>query len=215
MSDKKISIDEETGQPVVSSVCSARVAERNIDELIGLCKGIMADGSIIQTEAEFLLHWMEANQSAAHQWPANVLYSRINDYLSDGVLDESEKEELFLLLKQITGGESISESVQSMATTLPLDMPPPDIKFEEHIFCLTGTFTVGSRDKVTKLIESKGGRCVKAPTQKTDYLIIGIVGSRDWIHSTHGRKIETAMEWRDSGEVAISIVSEEHWIKFI
>ncbi|MFY9141486.1 BRCT domain-containing protein [Sulfuricurvum sp.] len=215
MGDKKIILNEETGQPIVAAICSARIAERNIDELIGLCKGIMADGSIVQAEADFLLKWMESNQSAAHQWPANILYSRIEGYLSDGILDDSEKEELFTLLKQITGGNNITDMVQSMATTLPLDTPPPIIEFEKRIFCLTGAFTVGSRDKVTKLIESKGGKCVKAPTLSTDYLVIGIIGSRDWIHSTHGRKIETAMEWRDTGEVQISIVSEEHWIKFV
>ncbi len=215
MGDKKIALDAETGQPIVTAICSARIAERNIDELIGLCKGIIADGSIVHSEAQFLLQWMEMNQNAAHQWPANVLYSRISEYLSDGILDDSEKEELFALLKQITGGEKVADTVQSMTTTLPLDTPPPIIQFEDRIFCLTGTFTIGSRDKVTKLIESKGGKCVKAPTMKTDYLIIGIVGSRDWIHSTHGRKIETAMEWRDSEQAPIQIISEEHWIKFI
>jgi len=215
LNNKKIISNKETGQPIVATISSARIAERNIDELIGLCKGMIADGSIVQAEADFLLHWMEANQSAAHQWPANILYSRVKEYLADGVLDETEKEELFTLLKQITGGENVADTVQSMASNLPLDTPPPDIEFENRIFCLTGTFTVGSRDNVTKLIESKGGKCVKAPTQKTDYLIIGIIGSRDWIHSTHGRKIEMAMELRDTGEVSIRIISEEHWIKFI
>lgn len=215
MNNKKIISNKETDQPIVATICSARIAERNIDELIGLCKGIMADGSIVQAEADFLLKWMETNQNAAHQWPANILYSRVREYLADGVLDEIEKEELFTLLNQVTGGKNVVDTVQSMSSNLPLDTPAPDIEFENRIFCLTGTFTVGSRDNVTKLIESKGGKCVKAPTQKTNYLIIGIIGSRDWIHSTHGRKIEMAMELRNTSNVSIRIISEEHWIKFI
>lgn len=193
---------------------SIRLHERNIDELIGICKGIIADGSIVQKEAEFLLQWMESNQDAAHVWPANVLYERIRLHLSDGVLDPDDQQDLLNLISQITGGKQ-PQSVHSMTSTLPLDNPAPDVEFDGRVFCLTGTFTVGSRDNVTKLIESKGGKCVKAPTLSTDYLVIGIVGSRDWIHSTHGRKIEAAVTIRDSGKTGISIVSEEHWIKFI
>jgi len=206
--------DFETEQPALSVINLARRADRNIDELIGICKGVIADDVVSQKEAEFLLSWMESNQDAAHQWPANILYERIRLHLSDGVLDESESTDLLNLIKQITGGESI-ETVPSMSSTLPIDQPQPDIMFEDRLFCLTGAFTVGTRDSVAKLIESKGGKCVKNPTLKTDYLIIGLIGSRDWIHSTHGRKIEEAVSMRDSGKSSISIVSEEHWIKFV
>lgn len=41
--------------------------------------------------------------------------------------------------------------------------------------------------------------------------MIGYVGSRDWIHSSYGRKIEKAMEiTRKGGNLAI--VSEEWWV---
>lgn len=215
MNDRIIRLNAETGQPIVKVLSAARRSDRNIDELIGICKGIIADGTIVQSESEFLLNWMENNQDAAHQWPANILYERIGQYLLDGVLDPDESNELIELLKKITGGEKIAEEVQSMASSLPLDIPAPDIIFKGSIFCLTGTFTVGSRDKVTKLIEEKGGACVKSPTFETDYLIIGLIGSRDWIHSTHGRKIEAAVNNKEDGKSNISIISEEHWIKFI
>lgn len=214
MNYKEVILDPDTAQPVSNIICAARRAERNIDELIGICKGIIADGNLVQSEAEFLLQWMETNQNAAHEWPANILYERIGLYLSDGVLDDVEKNDLLKLIKQITGGETL-EIAQNMTSTLPLDDPMPHIEFNGRVFCLTGGFTVGSRDNVAKLIEGKGGRCVKAPTLTTDYLVIGIIGSRDWIHSTHGRKIETAVTLRESGKTPISIVSEEHWIKFI
>lgn len=214
MESKKITLDPDSAQPVLNVISAARRAERNIDELIGICKGVIADGEVSQSEAEFILKWMESNQDAASVWPANVLYERISIYLSDGFLDNEEKEDLLKLITQITGGK-IHDQISSMTSSLPLDHPQPMIEFEERIFCLTGAFTVGSRGNVTKLIESKGGKCVKNPTLKTDYLIIGIIGSRDWIHSTHGRKIEEAVSMRESGKASISIVSEEHWIKFI
>lgn len=215
MRNEDVRLDAITGQPVIEVLSAARRSDRNIDELIGICKGIIADGTIVQSESEFLLEWMEKNQDAAHQWPANVLYERINQYLSDGVIDKEESEELMTLLKKITGGEKIAEEIQSMSSSLPLDIPAPNIIFKGSIFCLTGTFTVGSRDRVTKLIEEKGGKCVKSPTLDTNYLVIGLIGSRDWIHSTHGRKIEAAVNNKEDGKSKISIVSEEHWIKFI
>ncbi len=214
MDYKKIILDPGTAQPVLNVIGAARRAERNIDELIGICKGVIADGEVSQPEAEFILKWLESNQDAASAWPANILYERIRLHLSDGFLDNDEKQDLLKLITQITGGDA-PEEISSMASSLPLDNPQPNIEFAERVFCLTGSFTVGSRDNVTKLIESKGGKCVKNPTLSTDYLIIGIVGSRDWIHSTYGRKIESAVEIRESGKTSISIVSEEHWIKFI
>lgn len=214
MESKKIALDPYSSQPVLNVISAARRAERNIDELIGICKGVISDGEVSQSEAEFILKWMESNQDAASVWPANVLYERISLYLSDGFLDNDEKEDLLKLITQITGGEAPGQ-ISSMTSSLPLDNPPPVIEFEERVFCLTGAFTVGSRDNVTKLIESKGGKCVKNPTLSTDYLVIGIIGSRDWIHSTYGRKIEAAVSIRDSEKTTISIVSEEHWIKFI
>ena len=32
----------------------------------------------------------------------------------------------------------------------------------------------------------------------TDYLIIGCIGSTDWIHTCYGRKIEKAKQWQQT-----------------
>ena len=34
---------------------------------------------------------------------------------------------------------------------------------------------------------------------QTDYLVIGILGSEDWIHTSYGRKIEKAIEIKQKG----------------
>jgi hypothetical protein len=39
---------------------SKRVSDRNIDELIGLARGILADGKVDQQEAEYLQKWLIA-----------------------------------------------------------------------------------------------------------------------------------------------------------
>ena len=42
--------------------------ERGINELVGLCKGILADGRVDPNEAIFLKSWLEANEEVAHVW---------------------------------------------------------------------------------------------------------------------------------------------------
>ncbi|MEQ9007661.1 MAG: BRCT domain-containing protein, partial [Ekhidna sp.] len=146
--------------------------------------------------------------------PANVLYQRIEEMLADNVLDAEEQKELLQTLMDLTGEPTIHGSVNSMATSLPLTTPDPAIDFEGRIFCLTGKFVTGTRRQCESLVLERNGSLKKSPTKDTDFLVIGVVGSTDWIHSTHGRKIERAVELKESG-TNIAIVSEEHWVRFL
>lgn len=51
-------------QPLNAAYRSQAVANRQVDELIGIVKGVMADGMVHQGEAEFLLLWMRTNNGA-------------------------------------------------------------------------------------------------------------------------------------------------------
>jgi hypothetical protein len=62
------------------------------------------------------------------------------------------------------------------------------------------------------LEDNLGGKVVGAPSSLTDYLIIAQLGSKDWMHSTHGRKIEKAVKLRDEDNAKIAIISEKHWL---
>jgi len=198
------------GQPVVRKFNTDRLIDRAIDELIGICKGIIIDKSISDEEVQFLIHWLEVNKDQAHIWPASVLVDRINYFLSDNVIDAQEKEDLLNILTQVSG----SSDIANMSTSLPLCSPAPDIVFNARRFCLTGKFLYGPRKKCEYEIITRGGQAQSAPTQETDYLIIGCIGSTDWIHSTHGRKIEYAIELKSKGS-PIAIISEEHWSNFL
>ena len=192
----------------------ARLNDRKIDELIGLCKGIIADGAIAEAEAEFLQQWLLNNKEVKDHWPANVIYSRIARMLLDNKMDDEEERELLVTLLDVTGGPTIQKNINSMSSTLPLCNPAPTVIFENRLFCMTGKFLVGTRAQVEATIESLGGMTTSNPTMKTHYLVIGSVGSADWVHSTHGRKIEEAIKYREKGK-PISIISEEHWCSFL
>lgn len=202
-----------------------RINDRAVDELLGLCRGVLADGEVNQAEAEFLLGWIEGHRDVADQWPANVLYERLIRMLKDGVLDLDEQQELLGVLIELTGvmlsdstGKTVVPGVKPMpistSTKLPLSIPAPDIIFQGNTFCLTGIFATGTRKECESLVSERGGLLAKNPTLKTDYVVIGIVGNNDWIHSSYGRKIERAVEIsHQNGHLAI--VSEEHWQTFL
>lgn len=187
-----------------------RIEDRLIDELIGISRGVIADDRVDESEAIFIGQWIETHREIADKWPVNVLYARIKELLKDGRLDSAEQLELLNTLKDITGG-GISLVEPTKSTTLPLTQPEPEVKFEGAVFALTGKFVFGSTGECEEVIEALGGSIVPVPTAETDYLIIGEMGSPDWIHSAFGRSIEHAMELRERGH-EIAIVSEEHWV---
>lgn len=188
-----------------------RLAGRSLDELIGLCRGIVADGEVTAAEAKFLYEWMESSRALVGEWPASVLFRRVHEMLVDHALDPSEQMELLGLIDDIVGDRiQLPSGAVSASTSLPLDNPAPAIEFSGKYFCVTGRFIYGSRKQVTGQIESRGGLIHGGARKSTDYLVVGVVASRDWIHSTHGRKIQEAVDFRDSG-CPVRIVSEIHW----
>lgn len=199
------------GQPLIRAYRSEAVAERKIDELIGIIKGVLADGNVSQGEAEFLLQWMNSNRDAAAVWPASVLYPRIEAALADGVLDSDEEKELLDLLLATVGGNTAPQIGESSdATTLPISRPVPQIVFLERTFCFTGKFYSGTRDWCHQQVILRGGLPADSITKKLHYLVIGEIGSRDWLHSTYGTKIQKAASYA-AGGAPLMIVSEEHW----
>ncbi len=201
------------GQPVNRYLARARIADRQIDELIGICKGVLADGLVFKEEVDFLLRWMESNRGVAEQWPVNVLYSRLLQAVQDGVIDSDEEREIIDMLLSVTGGVPDPAQSDDPSAALPLDDPQPVIEFDQRLFCVTGKFVSGTREEVVACITDLGGLFKSSVQKKTDYLVIGELASRDWIHAPYGRKIEKAIEIKQSGG-GVMIVSERHFLSY-
>lgn len=195
---------------------SSNQEDQSVNELIGIARGITSDGIVNKSEAEYIVKWLNNHASMIDKYPFNILFRRVNDMLSDGMIDEDERTELFELLTAMTGGTPLSEDIKSMATTLPLDQPMPvPITIKGNTFCLTGQFAAGTRAKLHSVILDIGGYIDNNVTKKTDFLVIGYIGNENWAFSSHGRKIEKAVEYRDNKGTGLSIVSEDHWIGFL
>ena len=197
------------GQAPAPGIRAAAVVGRQVDELVGLIKGVLADGAVAEAEARFLLDWLAANAGAREAWPANVIYPRLLRALSDDHLDADEESEILALLVSAVGGNATARGEASMSTALPITRPEPPVIFAGRAFAFTGKFYSGTREWCEAQVAARGG-AIAGISRKLDFLVIGEIGSRDWIHSTHGRKIEKAVELRDGG-APLAIVSERHW----
>jgi len=210
---KKENIIDDQGQPKVAFNVDA-LEDRHIDELIGICRGITADDIIVKEEASFLMSWLDSHRDRVNKYPFNILYTRLKEMLSDGILDSEEEAELIEIIKSLTGDNKKDTPVHQKSTSLPLTHPEPEIIIEGKSFVFTGVFTVGTRKKCEEIVCDLGGEMHKTIKKTTDYLVIGDIGSDHWVHSTHGRKIEKAVQYQEKG-VDIKIISEHTWIKYI
>lgn len=185
------------------------ISDRQIDTLIGLSKGFIADGKVNQTEAEFLMNWLiQSRQSSENPIILNLL-EKVSAMLADGILDDNESSELLKLIHKFTGDPSdFGELAKS--TTLPINNPVPPIIFPNRSFLFTGTCVYGTRKQCQAAIETLGGINAKSVTKALNYLVIGTYVTDSWVHESYGRKIEKAMGYRDDG-VPLVIIKEEHW----
>lgn len=187
----------------------ARLNDRQVNELVGLARGLIADGMVNRAEAEYLEKWLVANRDVSTNPVTANLLSRVHSMLSDGIFGEDEAKELFETLRKFTGGDfELGEVLK--ACELPLDQPPPAISCLRKDFCFTGTFAFGSRKDCERAVQNLGGRCGPL-TQNTDFLVVGIYATGSWKHSSYGLKILRAVEMKQKG-IPIAIVSETHWV---
>ena len=197
-----------------------RHAENNvskaIDQLAGICTGILADGEINDAEAQFFADWVRKYAPLEPVWPFTDILARVERIFADGHCDAEEMVELRGIMEALCGHTADRDDTEIYSTTLPLCDPAPDpVIFLDRPIVVTGRFAYGTRKKVFEAVEALGGFPGDgSPTQATRCLVIGSFASRDWYNTNYGRKIERAVELRNSGS-DICIISEQHWKKFV
>ncbi|NTE86806.1 BRCT domain-containing protein [Agrobacterium rubi] len=193
-------------------ISNDRLSSRQVDELIGLARGLIADGAINQQEVEFLQRWLAANEVLSDNPLIGTLYRRVTDILADGHVDQTEMSELLETLGRFANNDfELGEILKS--TTLPLCSPAPDLTFLGQNYCFTGTFNFGQRKHCEAAVVERGASTGNL-TRKTNVLVVGIYATESWKHSSFGNKIVQASELRNNGQ-PIAIVSEEHWTKYL
>jgi hypothetical protein len=178
--------------------------ERGVDEFIGLCKGMMADGVLQKTEIAFLEQWINLNPDCTDFWMIQAVYERLEDIFQDGGVSEDERQDMEQLINKVIGDITFPENPVS---NLPFEEPEPDITFKKKRYSFTGVFISGSRNWCIEQIRKRGGIYKQRPP--SDYLVVGSIASRDWKHTSYGTKISDAINKNPKTK----LVSEEHWGK--
>ncbi len=204
---------DEHGQPRIKGFNWHRNFTKSVESLLGLCKGLLADNVLNEEEIIFLDTWLKENEQITDAWPANIIADRVQAVLDDGVITQEEAEDLKSTLERIVGSGLQDGVVAGMATRLPIQKVD-ELDFEARLFCLTGKFVYGPRKKCENAITDRGGVVHPRVVAYSDYLVIGTLTSRDWAHTSHGRKIESAIKANEEGS-AIKIIAEEDWTRFL
>lgn len=197
------------GQPEPAFNATRRI-QRDLAEMLGLAKGILFDGVVSEDEAMALMSWADDHREITQGWPGNVLYRRLRQIFADGHASDEEREDLKDLLEQLVGGEAGMIGGETATSHLPLDDPPPTIEIPDRVFVFTGRMAYGTRRACADAVKQVGGWVEPRVTTRTDILVVGTFGSRDWAQTSFGNKIRQAVEYREKYE-APAIVSERHW----
>jgi len=185
--------------------------KRSIDQLIGICSGIVADGEVNDKEIAFLSTWLSENVEVCGEFPGNNISRRIRSALADGVISKDERDDLLEVLQKISGNRfSETGAAEAECAAIPADENPV-IVFAGKLFCFTGKFSFGKRADCVDAVESRGGFGDDDVTKSLDYLVLGVGISKDWKHESYGRKIEKAQQYRDGGANRPVIISEHDW----
>jgi NAD-dependent DNA ligase len=185
------------------------IDDRQIDTLIGISKGIVADGKIDQSEAEFVMSWLVQSRQASDNPIICNLLDKVGAMLQDSTLDAEESAELLGILRGIAGDPSeIGELAKP--SSLPINNPAPSITISGNRFVFTGTCVYGTRAQCQQATEALGGVIADSITKAVNYLVLGTYVTDSWAHETYGRKIEKAMKYREEG-IPLAIVTEAHW----
>lgn len=205
---------DEHGQPKITGFNAHRNIKKTVESLLGLCRGILADNNLADSEILYLDTWLKENSEITGDWPANVIADRVSEVLADGIITQEESDDLKKTLEEIIGGGLFEQGVTSgLSTSFPVDNVD-EIAFSGSRFCFTGRFLYGTRSSCEEAVKILGGTAATRVTQDLNYLVIGTLASRDWAHTSHGRKIEKAVQYKNNGRY-ITILSEEVWAEFL
>lgn len=189
-------------------VNSPRLQMRMVDELIGLAKGIAADGALANSELEYLVRWLVANREITRDSLVDALYRQIQSMLGDGIFTDEERAELLAVLKDF-GSHPLEMGEPMLSTAIPFTDPLPALTFTSQRYCFTGTFVFGTRELCEAAVRNRGA-AVGSLTKNTDVLVVGQYATESWLHSPYGLKIIKAKGMQDKGH-RIEIVPEQHW----
>lgn len=147
---------DEHGQPVARGYNESRRIDRAINEMIGLLRGIIANGSVTPAAFAELAKWLLRNEEAATTWPVSTVVEEVGQIAGTGHVTEQDCGRLYSLFLRILGPDA--GLYENAATGLPLTTPAPFVIFVGRVFVFTGKFRYGARQLCRDAVVERGGR---------------------------------------------------------
>lgn len=173
----------------ITQYLSSSVETKSTQLLQGMINGITADKTLDDAEIYSIQKWVYDNQYLIGHYPYDRIKEEIDKVLEDKIVTELEKKEMISLFNEIFNpvAEAISKS----------------IIFEENEFCLSGDFEHGTKKDIEAYIVSKGGIVHDGVRKKTNYVVVGGLGSNSYSNGNYGTKVKKAME------LGITVITEK------
>lgn len=182
---------------------------QSLGALVGIAQGMLCDGVLNDAEILSLRQWFATNERLAHAWPGDVVYDKVKEVLSDGVITEQERNHLLKVLGDLIGAAPTDLAAAARVTELAYD-DVERIDFQQRSFLFTGNFVHGPRKNCESEIKARGGVVSKVVTRNLNYLVIGGLGSAEWKHGSFGLKIEKVMQYKRE-RAPILVLKETIW----
>lgn len=180
--------------------------------MIGLVRGVIADGVVSSEEAERLSQWTREHPEVASRYPANVLSGRLERIFLDGRVDARERKRLAALLAQLAENPAGLGGGFRLPTDLPITRPEPDVVFEGQTFVFAGDMAYGPTHACEREVNERGGTCEQMVNRRTDYVVIGDLAAVEWHQAAFGGLIDEVVQYRSRG-VPIAVVTEARWVE--
>lgn len=183
----------------------------DMQRLHAIVGGIIADGKVSERELRSLSSWLLDHEHLRCTWPYEEIGALTTNALVDGIVSSDEEAEILAFFGQFaailddktihTGGILADGKIVGLCAVCP------EIEFDGKIFAFTGASSRHTRNDLSTIVESLGGKVAPGPSKKVDYLIVGSDGNPCWAYACYGRKVEQAVQLRKAG-VKIMLIHE-------
>lgn len=180
---------EAKSQPHEAKITRSKLSDqsRSLNQLLELLNMVAADGVLTEQEAVTVSKWIESHKELEGNYPFDRAFDALRSALDDGILDPCELDALLELFHQLA---------DPVAQADHCDEP---LSLSGKLVCLTGEFVHGKRSDIAAKLQQLGAVVKNNVVKKLDYLIVGGLGSDDWVAENYGTKVKKAMELQAAG----------------
>ena len=101
--------------------------DKAMHSLEGLVRGIAADGRVNKQELYGLTSWLGDHLEFAERHPFNEVIPRVQDAVSDGMLDDEERCDILWLCEHFTTANTYFDVLTADISPLKYSLSPPSL----------------------------------------------------------------------------------------